>query len=40
MPNEPDTVQYEIGRSRGGTKESAVGRDKDREGEVYYMLTT
>lgn len=40
MPNEPDAVQYDIGRPRGGTKESEVGRDKDRGGEVYYMLTT
>lgn len=39
MPNEPDAVQYDIGRPRGGTKESEVGRDKDR-GEVYYMLMT
>lgn len=40
MPNEPDAVQYDIGRPRGGTKESEVGMDKDRGGEVYYMLTT
>lgn len=38
MPNEPDAVQYDIGRPRGGTKESEVGMDKDRGGEVYYML--
>lgn len=36
----PNAVQYDIGRPRGGTKESEVGRDKDRGGEVYYMLTT
>lgn len=35
-----NAVQYDIGRPRGGTKESEVGRDKDRGGEVYYMLTT
>lgn len=40
MPNEPDAVQYDISRPRGGTKESEVGMDKDRGGEVYYMLTT
>lgn len=40
MPNEPDAVQYDIGRPRGGTEESEVGMDKDRGGKVYYMLMT
>lgn len=40
VPNEPDAVQYDIGRPRGRTKESEVGMDRDKGGEVYYMLTT